>query len=69
MMVHSMITKILYHFGIRGNARNLFSSYLSNRQHFVSIHSCQSVQEYVHCGYLGEVSWVLPSFLIYIMTF
>ena len=37
---HSIFMKKLYHFGIRGNAQNLFASYLSNRKQFVTTYIC-----------------------------
>jgi len=39
---HGILMTKLYHFGIRGNAQNLFASYLSNRKQFVTTYTCKS---------------------------
>ena len=38
------------HYGIRGVANNLFSSYLSYRSQYVSINGFNSNLEHIHCG-------------------
>jgi len=52
---HSILMRKQYNFGLTGNARNLFSSYLSNCQQFVTAYTSKSDKEYVTVGYLGEM--------------
>ena len=40
----------LDHYGIRGVARNRFSSYLQNQLQYVSINGSNSSLEHIHCG-------------------
>ena len=41
-VAHEILLQKLDHYGIRGKAFNLFSSYLSNRQQYVSMHGINS---------------------------
>ena len=41
-VTHEILLQKLDHYGIRGKAFNLFSSYLSNRQQYVSMHGINS---------------------------
>ena len=59
-------TEILTNFRIRGNAQNLFASYLSNRKQFVTTYTCKSDKEYITCG-IPQWSVLGPTlFLIFI---
>jgi len=66
---HSILVKKNYHFGIKGNAQNLFANYLSNRKQFVITYTCISDKEYITCG-IPQGSVSRPTlFLICITTF
>ena len=47
---HSILISKPYTYGIRGNSRQWFKSYLANRQQFVQIHISKSNTETVTCG-------------------
>lgn len=47
---HKILLNKLNHYGIRGKAYDWFSSYLSNRQQYVRIDSCESSLLSVTCG-------------------
>ena len=38
------------HYGIRGNANNLFASFLANRKQYVFLNHTQSNYRYIKCG-------------------
>ena len=65
-MNHSILLKKMEHYGVRGVVHQWFSSYLSNREQFVSVSG--------HDSSLTKVSYVVPQgsvvgtllFLIYI---
>ena len=62
---HDILIQKLNHYGIRGVANNLFSSYLQKLE-YVSINSFNSKFEHIHCG-VPEGSILGPLlFLIYI---
>ena len=49
-VTHSILLQKLEHYGFRGNVVNLFSSYLSDRQQYVSVNNVNSSTQYIECG-------------------
>ena len=49
-VTHSILQQKLEHYGFRGNVFNLFSSYLSNRQQYVSVNNVNSSMQYIKYG-------------------
>ena len=49
-VTHSILLQKLEHYGFRGNVFNLFSSYLSNRQQYVSVNNVNSSTQYIKYG-------------------
>ena len=49
-VTHSILLQKLEHYGFRGNAFNLFSSYLSNREQYVSVNNVNSSTQYIKYG-------------------
>ena len=47
---HDILSSKLEHYGIRGSAQSLFSSFLRNRQQYVSLHNAQSHKMHITCG-------------------
>ena len=47
---HSILLDKLQHYGIRGNAHKLFTSYLSNRNQYVKVNNTNSNSSPVTCG-------------------
>ena len=47
---HSILLKKLYHYGIRGIALDLFSSYLSNRRQYVTLNGVNSTHKTIISG-------------------
>ena len=47
---HKILLDKLFHYGIRGNVYNFFSSYLSNRKQFVRVNEVNSNLENITCG-------------------
>ena len=63
---HNILLKKLEHYGIRGIVNNLFKSYLTNRQQYVTINGSESSMKYIHHG-IPQGSVLGPLlFLIYI---
>ena len=63
---HLILLDKLNHYGIRGCAHNWFTSYLSNRQQFVTYNGTQSEQQTIKCGVpQGSILGPLV-FLVYI---
>ena len=50
MVQHDILLLKVEHYGIRGTARNLFASFLRNRQQYVSLHKAQSYKMCITCG-------------------
>ena len=49
-VTHSILLHKLEHYGFCGNVFNLFSSYLSNRQQYVSVNNVNSSTQYIKYG-------------------
>ena len=49
-VIHSIMLQKLEHYGFRSNVFNLFSSYLSNRQQYVSVNNVNSFTQYIEYG-------------------
>ena len=49
-VTHSSLLQKLEHYGFRGSVFNLFSSYLSNRQQYVSVNNVNSSTQYIKYG-------------------
>ena len=49
-VTHSILLQKLEHCGFPGNVFNLFSSYLSNRQQYVSVNNVNSSTQYIKYG-------------------
>ena len=47
---HSILLQKMEHYGIRGTALNWFTSYLSERQQYVSVNGNTSDQLEISCG-------------------
>ena len=47
---HNILINKLDHYGIRGNALNLFRSYLSNRKQYTVIENNKSQTNNINCG-------------------
>ena len=65
-VTHSILLQKLEHYGFRGNVFNLFSSYLSNKQQYVSVSNVNSSTQYIKYG-IPRGSVLRPLlFLLYI---
>ena len=64
---HNILLGKLEHYGIRGNALNLFKSYLSNRNQYTVIENCKSQTQNVDCG-VPQGSVLGPLFFILFIT-
>ena len=63
---HNILLDKLYHFGVRGIAHKLISSYLSNRKQFVYYNNeCYSAVEDISVG-VPQVSVLGPLFILYV---
>merc|ERR1712179_118848 len=60
---HNILLQKMHHYGIRGNANNLFKSYLTCRQQFVKINNTSSNLKPVTCG-VPQGSVLGPLFFI-----
>ena len=47
---HNFLLQKLYHYGIRGNALQLFNSYLSNRYQYVNYNNTYADMKLITCG-------------------
>ena len=63
---HNILINKLEHYGFRGNIKDWFKSFLSNREQFVSAHNCKSNIKKIVCG-VPQGSTLGPLlFLIYL---
>ena len=64
---HGILINKLEKYGIWGVAKDLFVSYLTDRQHYVSVNNIMSNFHKVNCGIPKDLFWA-PSYLFYIST-
>ena len=65
-VTHSILLQKLEHYGFCGNIFNLFSSYLSNRQQYVSASNVNFSMQYIKYGVLQGLVFGPSLFLLYI---
>jgi len=63
---HNILINKLENYGFRGNIKNWFKSFLSNREQFVSAHNCKSNIKKIVCGVPQGSTLGLLLFLIYL---